>query len=682
MKTNVLRKYPSWTYNISLYPVPFSDTKEFPPRQDIDFRSRKPVIASAYKTTAPGLEPEYGPNFYFDKLTFSNTVANDARSRMVSTSIFEFDIIETYGVSFIDKIIETGQTHGYQVNPKMIPWALVIEFFAIDETSGGPVPAGQICQEKVLYITILDITMKITARGAEYHVTAAPSAEQTLAESTVTIPFDCQITIKKECTVAEFFGSYDPDLVDVGGNREDYSDVGKYKETLAAALTKRQRKLEEDKVIEEGNEFRFYFDPSIANAKILAKEIIPYTLVANSVTNNMPEATSNAAPTSSSNSSTGADAAAKSVVGPQSGKKNSQTTNVIAADNTEPTTGVMWNISRGTTIVDIISKVICSSTYIRDQVKEPTFEEDPSVNKLGAGKPIKWFKTQTITYNMGSDKTTSTVSKKYEFTVAPYDIYQVRIPEAPMSLPPTPIREYDYIYTGKNSDIISFDLDFKTYYITYVKAFNLASSAGMAAVEQTQKDKPEFQDNAAKNRSELNKDKTCTATTAITSGTSSHTDSFNLDTKSQTVTTLLKQQLEKSAGDMLEVKLRIIGDPDFIRQDNIRYQLFWSSDKIRPVKNKPGRTETFADPSSIEGIRFGEGDVFVRLSFKTITDYNEWGIAETNAESSFSGIFKILNLEHTFSGGKFEQTLHLIRYNPAEEPIPAVSTTATPATTS
>jgi hypothetical protein len=107
---------------------------------------------------------------------------------------------------------------------------------------------------------------------------------------------------------------------------------------------------------------------------------------------------------------------------------------------------------------------------------------------------------------------------------------------------------------------------------------------------------------------------------------------------------------QKAAGDMINVKLKIIGDPEFIKQDDIFY------------------AQTAATPTGVKtpngSLWMDKNELYVYLNFQSPTDYDETtGLARPKEGllSSYTGVYKIVTIDNTFNRGKFEQTLDLVR---------------------
>jgi hypothetical protein len=105
---------------------------------------------------------------------------------------------------------------------------------------------------------------------------------------------------------------------------------------------------------------------------------------------------------------------------------------------------------------------------------------------------------------------------------------------------------------------------------------------------------------------------------------------------------------------MIQVSLKIIGDPHFIKQDDI----FYSQDTLTQPGLLSGNNSLWMDG----------GELYVFLNLESPTDYNETeGIASPSAAdnryrySAFRGVYKVITVDSVFANGKFEQTLTLAK---------------------
>ena len=137
------------------------------------------------------------------------------------------------------------------------------------------------------------------------------------------------------------------------------------------------------------------------------------------------------------------------------------------------------NFASGTKIQTIIEEVLLLSDYARRFVTE-----QPDTNGMKT-----WFRIETDLFLIpGNDNVAQTGegAKVFVYKVVPYKTHVARI-TSPTTAPPGYVnlrkqaaRQYDYMYTGQNDDIINFDIDINV-------AFFQALSGDMGQLGKTQK---------------------------------------------------------------------------------------------------------------------------------------------------------------------------------------------------
>jgi hypothetical protein len=211
------------------------------------------------------------------------------------------------------------------------------------------------------------------------------------------------------------------------------------------------------------------------------------------------------------------------------------------------------------------------------------------------------------------------------------------------------VKAYNYIYTGKNIDIIEFALDFDTAFYTTVvvnrektEAVSAAGDAGNGeASADVQKKQPSHGDRIAR------------ATTKPV-GNEADVSSTGTDTaKTVLVANAMKSIYSGSRGDMLNVKLKILGDPHFIKQDDVY---------ANPSQSNYAGNKTMIVPGALNMDR---GEIFCTINFTTPTDMDDkTGLARNDpryTSAGFSGYYRVLTVSSEFSRGQFIQTLDCIR---------------------
>jgi hypothetical protein len=122
---------------------------------------------------------------------------------------------------------------------------------------------------------------------------------------------------------------------------------------------------------------------------------------------------------------------------------------------------------------------------------------------------------------------------------------------------------------------------------------------------------------------------------------------------------------------MINIDMRIIGDPHFIKQDDV-----FAGQNLNTIQQQFIQNDVF------QSLWMDGGELYVFINFESPVDYDEsLGIAPVNSVankyrySEFSGVYKIVKVDNIFRNGKFEQSLNLAKllYDQAGNPIPSAS---------
>jgi hypothetical protein len=118
--------------------------------------------------------------------------------------------------------------------------------------------------------------------------------------------------------------------------------------------------------------------------------------------------------------------------------------------------------------------------------------------------------------------------------------------------------------------------------------------------------------------------------------------------------------MTNSQADMLNLKIKILGDPDYIKQDDVFYR--------PPIEGPNIATKPTGDPRLLPNngsLVMDGGALYVQVLFRTPTDLDEsTGLMkfDTNYKHSvFSGLYQVLTVTSHFNNGQFTQELDLIR---------------------
>jgi hypothetical protein len=129
--------------------------------------------------------------------------------------------------------------------------------------------------------------------------------------------------------------------------------------------------------------------------------------------------------------------------------------------------------------------------------------------------------------------------------------------------------------------------------------------------------------------------------------------------------------MNNSHGDMIEVTMSVIGDPDWIPQDS----------SVRGGEISVADFNTKLD--NWGSIAIDVAGVYAKLQLRTPIDYNDSnGMMNLSDDKSLvGGVYQIITVENNFQGGKFTSNLNMIKLSNQTEnkkPTPSAGSIANP----
>lgn len=713
---NILHNYASYTYNISLHTVSVTQYNSFAtdPKTTYTPEDGSVLIASAGRWDNTRFRNKNFSNadFFFDKLSFETVIGSVEYAQNSNVLSLDFSIIEPYGMTLANRLLDLAKDYSsdpknksIQSNVLQLPYLLQLDFFGYD-SSGNPQQIPSIA--KYIPIMITSIKFRISTTGSQWDFTAVPYNHQAFTETSGVTPMKCQVVANslKEFFAAVPIGTYQDAVFNeqavsfnsmivnqkaVNGaeiNRKSITSGGAFGEKhktgtrsegiavsnqIEAGRVQPQTELSKINVLinqssypaavnlwnqvnkrtgvcKIADEISFAIDPLIIDAKFQPQELINITSLEMTTAN-----------TTQAN------------LAIQSG----MITNID--DKEHPR--VETTINQGTSILQVISTAMLNSDYIHNQIIDPSKDNNITVGQMQAflSKPLNWFHVVPTVKILGYDTINNRYAKKITYNIQHKVLYQDKNKNASQGYPVVIAKDYEYLFTGKNNDILNFDLTFDSQFfvVNVANPANADSSAASSASDLTP------------TQSLLSKNKTDTLTNAQVSAilndinangipelkpkihlvASIPTTSVTRGGKADMAKQLERNILSTIAGDMVSVTLKIIGDPDFIKQDDVFYTL--KDIKDQTYINIANKKVTDKRRTPNKSLATDSEDLFVRLTFKTPVDYGKDGLATPIASSSknkyassmFSGLYKITTVKNYFSGGKFEQELNLYHYN-------------------
>jgi hypothetical protein len=335
----------------------------------------------------------------------------------------------------------------------------------------------------------------------------------------------------------------------------------------------------------------------------------------------------------------------------------------------------LTSFRQGRQIHECISDIIRDSEYLTDRLKNLK----PDIFGM-----IDYFVIKSQVENKETiNPQTGNYFQKYTYLISPYKIYYKRIPGFQVNrntkqeqdyLNKASVREYNYIYTGNNIDVLSFKINFN----------NLYFSAMPFALGKNDFDSGKFS-NVVNNGSKP------TGNTVIGPNNSLNTFSDNANTVASTrvnykntvpdtgsgmpiqydqysiLARNLHSAIVNSFVDMIRGEITILGDPVFLVTGGMNGQ------NLKPITR--GLTE-------LNQANHMYGQININVNFRNPIDIDSFENGGTMyfdpGKAAFSGVYMVNTVVSSFREGKFTQRIQMVRIpNQYEDDAKAAPTTST-----
>jgi hypothetical protein len=645
---NRLHQYPSYIYGLSLHLLTEDEYNDMVNTQT--YKPKRVLIASAGRYSPDNFPRSefFDKDFYFEDLSVLTTIAPNNESRNTNSIDTSFTIIEPYGFTLIERIIKAAKAVKSESYTQM-PYLLQIDFFTIDDA--GKIVGSVEELRKRIPIKIMKFDVRVSGKGAEYKITATAYNQSAYDKNTVTTPANFEIVAG---SVAEFFQSIEgtpADTVSFEGNQvpgeraiTEQNNIGpNFKGTANTTYTRVKsygtainewcENLKSYGKVSENDVYRFEFDD------IIGKSLFTHSDTVTPKRTRMQDART---PNDFVNIKRQAAGEQQSIYDPSK---------------------VIFQINYGTTIEKLLEYVIRNSDYVQNQLILPEDPDYDQKRKQMAEEPLSWFKIVPIVRLRKFDKIRGVFAREITYRITPYKIFNVRLDIAPQGVQLSPCKNYNYIYTGKNDDVFDFDINFNALYFNQVTAYRnslaeLNPTADSNAVAQQTQNFPNYGGGDAS--MEPNAVMPAILHPVVQNSTASATGGAS-DTKQVAAVDLADSIMTNTLGDMMSLKLKILGDPDFIKQDDVFYRIPLTSVTATPTK--PTTDERLLPNNS--SLVMDNGELYAQVLFRTPVDIDEsTGLMEFDSNyknSLFSGLYRIIQVTSNFRGGQFTQELEMTR---------------------
>ena len=636
---NPLHDYASYTYNVSLFVLSSEEYNRAVKGVETWDRVGQCLIGGAGRFNDTNRHPAFRDDFFFDGLRLTTVVGLNQKSKSSNAIDITFNLIEPYGLTLLDRIIDVAET----VKPRCrnyleLPYLLQIDFFGSTDDGGMPNPIPGIT--KRLPIKIIELKMKVGTKGTEYALKAIPFNHQALQETTASTPINLEIDA---ATVKDFFDEGEALTI------TNTAEIAAFREAIKLDVVKSDPavlKIYEARLIELEKGARvkatsytagvnaWYQQQLVTGARKYTDQIrftvdeeIGKSLIV------MPDRND----------------PSKTPV-PDPGTAKARVINSPNASGPDFNTSA-FSISAGTSVLKLVDMVMRNSRYVLDQVSDPASKSAQDIAN-SRGQPLLWYKVVPDVQLNQFDAKTNRWSKTITYHIKKMIVYNSKHPMGPQSLPNGAVKQYNYLYTGYNRDILDFSIDFDALFYTAVEV-NRASYqtiSGAASSPDTGKV------NDIQNPSNPGSIQQSTYIPIPDNPGASAVLDGNRDSATKTASSIQNSIYSNARGDMLNLRIKIIGDPHFIKQDDVL---------INPADKDYEKLTNEQLIPGVGSLVMDRGEIFVRVNFRTPVDVDDnTGLLRQDGkyiESKFSGLYRVLTVDSEFRSGKFEQVLNMVR---------------------
>jgi hypothetical protein len=695
---NVLDKYASYTYNISIYIMSpenyryllVNKQKNIPgwqllmqsggapqtsgnnfPLDPQESEQRADGNGAAIDVRSLGRNQYFPLDFYIDDVRMRSLITGKGSQGAHNVVSLNFKVFEPNGITFIDRLSSAVKEYigpsvapGVPINYGAQNYLMVIRFYGYDENGNLAQPikggvldlkgdeTGSATIEKYIPFMFTGIKFRVANRIVEYECSAVcPQNGINSSRGRGVIPYNVEITAKslKDLLAGDLTysspsnnageGRQQPQSLasgvdqvaaitraGVGASAPQLSAVDQVEaitragvaqtastppppkanaaptptitQGLAAALNQYQRQLKSEGKYDEVDVYEIEVLPPLADSKVVPPGTTDYK---------------------SKPMGPGSKAPANQQKNPGVGQvqKDAKVTSVLA----------------GMSIVQFIDQYTRTSTYIYDQQLAYIDARGNQVNTPAASNQVLgWYRIGMEASPIKYDPKRNDYAYRIKYQLTPYKITNLQsdwFPESPFT---GVHKEYNYWFTGINTQVLDLAFDFNTMYYLVISGQNLQETSGKTT-NYREAYKKIAQPNSAQSNMGI-------------SGNENEPGANAAD-------------YLYSPGDVARVKMTIVGDPAWIQQGEV-----WSG-----VSGLQTQFGPFLDDGTIN---YDSQEILFKVLFNKPQDYNiNSGIIDPNqrlpdvspndvlpGEATQTYVYRAIECTSVFAQGKFTQELH------------------------
>jgi hypothetical protein len=595
---------------------------------------RQKIFISAGAGTA-------APEYYINNFVMKTVIGANEDTGNSNAVKFEFDIVEPHSMGLLLQSMQSAAINAkYLSYLDNAPFVLRMDIQGFDEL--GRIISN--IKPKFFVLKLVGVKFSVNEGGSTYKVDAVPYNHQGFSSSVNIAYSDVKLSASGAGTVFNL-------LADGEGS-------------LTAFLNNQEKKLQDDKEITVKDEYVIQFpilstdwkssagsETAIKKATVkpgetVKKVVVPARLL--KIDPQFLDKNSIASAGFGFDQSSGGRPLFK-----RAGDQYDEKTGVMIRDGmTIDPKKRAFQFAQAQSLTAIINQIILSSEYATEAL-------DPQY--LTPQGFIQWFKLDIQMELLELDELTGDYGRRITFRVVPYLVHQsifANATSAPIGyneLLKDVVKEYQYIYTGQNVDVLNFNIQINNLFYAGALPKKESAAAKTATQDQnTNENLPNSTQTAQGQAKEVQATQIGRARPKrdpkLLAGYKGGSDKKSVE---QNVAENFQQVfVSGNSADLVTVDLEILGDP------------YWLVDS--------GFNNYFASAASPTAqitddgtMNYESGNVYVYLTFRTPIDVNTrtglYDFSQLDEESPFGGIYRVVLCENTFVDGNWKQKLKCVR---------------------
>jgi hypothetical protein len=650
---NPLFAYASYDYVLGLSALPFADYNS----PDTTYMKSKtyPLIAkTANINPSNRIQTNYGQfDFFIENLEIESVIGFQ-KNKNTNTSRVSFEIREPYSMGMF---MMSCQLAAQQANPKTsVNWLTAVYLLTIDFR--GNTESGKISNisgtSRKIPIQLKIINSKIDSSGCVYYCTGVPVNQSALSTAVANIPVDHSV---RGVTVQEIL---------------QYGE-----KSLQATLNKKAKQKVLDGLVAYPDEYIITFpkkgaysgqkgsgstgNSSSASIGGASSEVIYSTLgvVKNEETHGLAiQQTADSNSIGRSKMPFNVDRKGDIPNGSEIELYDTKGNFWKRGMNTIDYEKSNFQFRQDSDIMNAINQIVLQSMYPTKVTLDATklspegykslwrihtkvYIVDTDANDTYTGDKPRIYVYEVTEYDVGSSSTTAP-------NLQPYGLD---------ALKKHAVKQYDYIYTGKNVDVLKFDIELNASFYTKMPATSYAD---------TLDSKTQAQQSASTEKSttpvgipagaapEKNAPSNPTAVRYASTETTTARKGGSTNETRETTAARQFYDIVTTGVEQTKLNMEIIGDPYYIAQSG--------------KGNYTSQATSYHNLNADGTVNWQNGEVDILVNFRTPIDINQ-GTGLYNFGSGtkgapvihFSGLYRIIKLVNHFKDGKFTQVLEGVR---------------------